>query len=106
MSSGNFIFSEIGAWYKFKDIEAPGNFGADDSAVIPVTRPAAAHLHTSGINRPAIVIGNFHRVLGVRPVKNRNSALVPRLYHNIPAGDPDQATVVGQPLLLGGLAGR
>ena len=69
-------------------------------AVVPVRRPRAA-------DRPACVesIGPRSKkaisfgCVGVGPVEHRDAALVPRLHHDVAAGNRDQRAVVRDAVL-------
>ena len=87
------VLRQPAARRQLDDVEAAGDFRADDIAVVtsrPTTsQPAPASPRPSDRGE----VGNLFGVRHVGPVEHRQAALIPRLDHHVAAGYRDQRAI-------------
>ena len=87
-------------------IEAAGDLGAVDGAVVVVRRPEPAEHERGGADRATIVVRDLLRIRRVGEVDHREAALVPGLRHDVAAGHRDDRRQVRDAVLLQRLGDR
>ena len=87
------------AGQQLEDIESSTDLGRHHRAIVPVHRPRTGIPLAGPVDRSAIEEGNLLRVSRIRPVEDRDAALIPRLHHHIAPRNREHRAVVRHAVL-------
>ena len=101
--SGNLVFRKEFAWRQRKNVQSARNFRTDQDPIVPIHRPASPHDQAFRVHGAAIMVGNLHGMVRIRPVEHGNAALIPGLDHDVASGNGNQRAVMRYAVFLGRL---